>query len=913
MAVDTIAEATLAEAEPSGGRGRRKRKARRRRAGSRFSESRTKLVARWLLAFTIVGSVLAIGSVHVPVLLVAASVAIAAGTATFFAGAEPGSRWPAPAAVLALLAIYTAVQALPLPLSLLTHLEPATADVWSRSFTAIGERAPGWGAISLEPGASWVEALKWWAYAATFVAAAGVGAHRGARWGAALLLISAMLVALVSIAHGATDASKVYGFYAPRFGGERWHIGPLIDPNNLAGYLNLGVFAGLGLVAEESPFVPRWAIALAVAPVVGMSFIAESRGGFAALILGLVLLSFLLRRSRGSFIGSRGRRMLIPLAATLIGGMALALTAANHHVIDALLNKDVQKLKALAFTVPMMRAHPWFGVGRGAFQSVFQQYFVSPNDIVYSHPENFAVQWATEWGLPVAIVGLGVTGWLLRPRALGYLSSPAATGVFTGLAALVLQNVVDLSLEVPGVMFAAVAGAGFLWGEATEKAVLADRPDRDRSRALVLGVAGLVAVVLASVLGFRTIMDDRDDAIIDFPSKTADTAAYASYRGQLRAAMERHPAEPYFPRTGALLAWDGHRESPYPWLALALERAPTSGRTNYLLAVYLAQRHVRNQSLMELRLATDYDAALAPHAANVALALTRDPALLRSAVPDGVNGAPLLYAFAEKLPKEQGRLQDEFLEEATVHDPDYASARSLAARRLLSAMENPDGTGRCAGIEAARCAREINAQCDELERLRPEEQEPVVFRARLYMVLGHPEAAARTLADECKRFEPRQTCLHTWLEAASLAHDADMTSRAASDFAADGCVGQGKCGDAYTDIGETLTKTGDLVGGMGYFERAAREDPTARRWHRAADAATTVGDFLLGKGDSAAAAKLYEHAALEDPTIGRWRRVAELKEPHDANAPLNAVEAARQEVHDVVQKARLSAEKSTLH
>ncbi|HEX4479086.1 MAG TPA: O-antigen ligase family protein, partial [Polyangiaceae bacterium] len=430
-----------------------------------MSDSRAKTAARWLLAFTVVGSVLAVGSVHVPVLVVAACVAIAAGTATFFARAEPGARWPAPAVVFAGLAAYTALQALPVPLSLLAHLEPATADIWSRAFTALGERAPAWGAISLEPGASCVEALKWWAYAATFVAAAGVGAQRGARWGAALLLFSATLVALVSIAHGATDATKVYGFYAPRFGGERWHIGPLIDPNNLAGYLNLGALAGLGLIAEETPIAPRWVIALAVAPVVGMSFISESRGGFGALIVGLVLLAFLLRRVRGSFIGSRARRMLIPLAATLIGGVALALTAASHHVVDALLNKDVQKLKALAWTVPMMRAHPWFGVGRGAFQSVFQQFFVSPNDIVYSHPENFAVQWATEWGLPVAIVGLSAIAWLLRPRALGYLNAPAASGVFAGLAALVLQNVVDLSLEVPGVMFATIAGAGFLWGE----------------------------------------------------------------------------------------------------------------------------------------------------------------------------------------------------------------------------------------------------------------------------------------------------------------------------------------------------------------------------------------------------------------------------------------------------------------
>src|SRR5207244_864257 len=78
-------------------------------------------------------------------------------------------------------------------------------------------------------------------------------------------------------------------------------------------------------------------------------------------------------------------------------------------------------------------------------------------------------------------------------------------------------------------------------------------------------------------------------------------------RGDLRAAMRRHPAEPYFPLMGGALAWQEQDENPVPWLQRALERSRANGRAHLLLADVLHQHGARLQALMELRLALSAD------------------------------------------------------------------------------------------------------------------------------------------------------------------------------------------------------------------------------------------------------------------------------------------------------------------
>lgn len=851
---------------------------------------------------------LAIGAVHVPVLVVAASVALAAGALTLWSRSEREVLVPPPAGLLAALGAYTALQAVPVPMSWLRHLEPVSADIWARSYTVIGEQAPRWASISVDPGATWVEALKWCAYAAAFIAAATVGRERGARWGASLLFSSAMALAVLTMAHGAVNASAVYGIYEPRFGAERWHVSPLVNPNNYAGYLNLGVLSGLGLVGSDKPPLPRWALSLGVATVLAASLLSGSRGGVGTLVVGLIALVFLLGRARRSAAASRAlRRVLMPFVLTVAGGIVFALIALDRHTIESFLQKDVSKLRVMAWAVPMLRDHPWLGIGRGAFQTVFPQYYIGPNDAVMSHPENFVVQWATEWGIPITLVALAATAWFFRPKALARLEGPSAMGVLSGLLALIVQNIADLSFEVPGVMFAVVAAAGCLWGHAGAPRETRElhTPSRGRMFARIVVAVGGVFATITWTLGGRTILQERDDLLIDFPKNPKDPVAYANYRDEVRAAMHRHPAEPYFPRMGASLAWQGRKENPMPWIELALERAAMSGRTNYLLALILAERGLKEQALLELRIAADYAPVLAERAGALAVKLGQDPAWLRRVVPSGRNGAPVLVSLAIHLPDGQTRAQDAFLEEATARDPDFVEAHSMLVDQLLAALENPDESSRCTGADAARCAGVVISHCDALERLRPDSPAPLVFKGRAYIDTGRPLLAAQKLSTQCQRFTDRVACLEVWLEAAATAHDTKLAMQAAKQLELDGCAGQHRCASTYESIADALHRAGDENASLEYYEKAARLEPEPERWRRAADAAAAMTEALRTKGDLPGAIAYAERAARLDPQVARWRRVAELKEPPEEGPPSSSAAQLPEEARDAIMRAHL--------
>src|SRR5262245_17621632 len=158
----------------------------------------------------------------------------------------------------------------PLPAGLLKAVAPATADVWERCLLPFGEHGPRWASLSLDPGATAVEALKWATYGAVFVTATVVASRHGAAWGLLAVFAPSVAAALATLGHGLADSIRVWGLGQPEFTPVAWHVGPLLNPNTLAGYLNLGAIIGLGLMLGDRPHLPRWVLGLGVMLVVGI-------------------------------------------------------------------------------------------------------------------------------------------------------------------------------------------------------------------------------------------------------------------------------------------------------------------------------------------------------------------------------------------------------------------------------------------------------------------------------------------------------------------------------------------------------------------------------------------------------------------------------------------------------------------
>ncbi|MDI1451158.1 O-antigen ligase family protein [Polyangium sp. 6x1] len=800
-----------------------------------------------LVALAVAGSALALGGVHVRVVaLIAPFAFVAAALALRREQERKGSISLALPAILAIaLAAYTLLQAVPLPMGLLERLAPGNADVWTRALLPFGEAGPRFASLSLDPGGTLVEALKWSSYAAIFTASAAVSARRGAAPGVAIVFLSALAVALVTVVHGLAGMTKVYGFYTPSVSLPPWHVGPLINPNTLAGYLNLGALAGMGLALMHDPVAPRWLVAAGVAFLVAVDVTSASRGGVIALILGVLLLALLLRvraarRGGGSRAAEPSLRWL--LGAALLGGAALALLGGTRDTWFELYDKNLDKLQMVRWALPVLREHPLFGIGRGAFESVFPAYRESPGHVVFAYVENFPAQWLVEWGAPVALAALALFAWALAPARLGALRSRLAASAYTGVVVVLVQNLADLSLEIPAVCFALAAVLGSLWGDRARS-----RPSRGlaakapgKLARLTPALALFVGLTLAAAslwFGHPDVGAERDAIHRTYEAtNVADPAAYAALEGSLRAAMRRHPAEPYFPLIGALAAYQGQRESALPWLQRTLERGHVNGRAHLLLAQVLARRGARRQALLELRIAVTQESALVGPAGVFAMRLSKDEGELLGAVPEGKAGAPMLDELAVQARNAGNAALSARLDaEAIARNPGAHGPRVRAADALIDALAK----GTC--DDRARCARDIEAHATALEAAFPADFVADRIRARHLVVEGKSEEAESRLAARCARVKERVGCLRARVEIASSVPGVARIDAASKDLLAATCLSASACAEAAGFLARIRENRGDSGSALTLYDRAAREEPTEARWLALADAASRAG------------------------------------------------------------------------
>jgi tetratricopeptide (TPR) repeat protein len=812
-----------------------------------------------LLAITVALSVLAIGTVHLPVLLIVAALAFASAALALRPRAEGGAGLsiPLPTLLFGILAAYTLIQAVPLPIGWLRAIAPANADVWERSLLPLGEAGPRWASISLDPGASMVEALKWATYAAVFATASRVASCYGAKWGVAMVFGAATAAALTTLGHGLAGATKVYGLYQPTFWANAWHIGPLLNPNNLAGYLNLGALAGLGLLLSHRPVAPRWLIALGVALIVAIDVSSASRGGVFALPVGLVALAAFARRKNKDEPASQSASTWLLLFA-VAGGGVLAMLGGNSKAWAELYDKNLSKLEMVLWVKPMVRDHPFFGVGRGAFESVFPAYRATPGNVVYTHAENFVAQWATEWGLPVACAALGAFVWAFGPRRLGVHRSALAAGAWSGVAVLMLQNLVDLGLEIPALCIGAATLLGSLWGDSrrhgTREAARAAGGVYPGVVSVAVGGAGAALVAAALLLGRHDVASDRADLLAAYealparpgprqpPLSQTAPEQVSALRADLRRAMLRHPGEPYFPLIGALVARRARDHSPIPWLQRTLERGQVNGAAHLVLAEVLAGGGARAQALLELRIALEDDGLIVAQTAAFAVAWARSFEDVLVAVPDGLSGVPMLIELGRRLSSQPERadLRGRCDREAIARDPAAIAPRVREAEARIDELGRPEPSPLCG--DHAHCRDEILEHADAIARADPDSATALNLRARIFLAEGKPEEAVKLLEKECDRVGERVPCLRERAEAAARIKAGAPLASASKELLGAACVTNTDCADTATWLANLRLGRNEASAALALLTRAAREDPSDEaRWIRVADAATRAG------------------------------------------------------------------------
>ena len=812
---------------------------------------------------------LALGGAHVAAVLTVGPAVLA--SATLLALPDRERPLVAVSTVMWGLAAVCLVQALPVPLPVVRLLSPAAADVWSHSLRPMHESVR-WAALSLDPGASLLEAYKWSMYGFAAVASARVAARYGARAVAALIFASALLVAVVTLAHGLFDARSVFGLYDPRFTAVRWRVGPILNPNNLAGYLNLGAFAGFGLAIRSQQQNRRWAVLVGVALLIGTSVLSGSRAGVASVAVGV--LSFLglhCLRSKPTHEGTGGNRaMLLLFAVALPAGLALGWIGARQTTWQELFDQELTKLTMIGRSLRLIADYPLFGIGRGAFESVSPAYGVAAAGYrVAAQPENFLAQWAIEWGLPVVLVLI-----LLGVRAVRHgirraSSSAVARALLAGLAALFAQNLLDMGLEIAAVGLAVACAVGALsapHGATVPVDVVATAQPQANARLRLRTWPWVTALSMLVWLGSivfsrRPVADERLALQSSFGDRAGwDERGHASMLEQLRGAMQRHPAESYFSHLGAAVSLEARRGDPMPWLSHAIERNPYSGRTRVLAARALVRRSALAQAMGQLRSAIELEPGLAGLAGNLAGGWTADVALLASAAPRDSSGAEFLVSAARFMMHKGNVLPAErCLDMALERDPRYAPALLERARHVLRRVEG----GGCE--PRAECLSRAVLDAERLRSVEPSSLEPTLLIAKVKKLDQQLRTGFALLSVACPSFAA-DTKLRCWREAMRLVSGAPGFE---TELLLAGKAVLVSCGEAATRCSSVFAEVGDAMSAveawgaaLGAYERAVDEQPTMNALLGVAKTARAIGQY-----DRAQRALQQASQLTEDPGL----------------------------------------------
>jgi tetratricopeptide (TPR) repeat protein len=831
--------------------------------------------SRYLLALAIAGSALAAGTVHTITLCVVTGVLVVAAVLGSWVATPMRAR---SAATLLLvtgtaLTLYTALQCVPMPVRWLAAIAPYNADVWSRALAPLQEPGPTWAPISLDPMATRVEVLKGTCYLLAFVTALWIARRReGAAFLSATIVVTGLALAVAAVLHPAFGAHKLFGVYAPGPGVAERHIAPLLDPNSLAGYLNVAICISLAALLAPEPRVPRPIACAVMLLLVAVQVWIASRGGVVCMGLGAIVVIGIARVARGRRTHAGGALSLVSGVAAAVGAAFMVLGKSDEAASE-LLDANVSKFRMISETMRVAWSTPWVGCGRGAFESVFSAFKPTMmGHYTYAYPENVVAQWLGEWGLPVGIAGLALVAFALRPNV-ALARSTTADGAWAALVALAVQNLAELGTELPGLMLAGVVCGAIVTAGSSGNAPSwqAEKWSQRPRRIAVIGAAAAAAVLAFVGLGLGGQLHDDQRALHDAASRPASVTETHTLA---RAAMLRHPAEPYLPFITALRAARNRDDNPMPWIGAALERAEVYAQTHLVLARVVAQRSP-SQARLEYRLAMEQwpdlvsglMASEAPHVVGGyydALELA----------PPGPAGVPILEALAEtiepRLPATQAMLDDELMSRA----PRRPGPALRRARDAVADLEAGDGAPWCTGSARSACLRDALEKAAGVERIEPDMCEGYALDARARAVDGQTTLALAELAKAADIVTDRVPCLKELVAIARAAGDARRADEILDKITEAGCADDAECARTLGWVADQNEVAGNAQKALALYKRAYQRAPDDDGLLQ------HIAGLSASAGLHGEAAGDYERLARKHPDEPRWRRAAEAE--HDA-------------------------------
>lgn len=368
-------------------------------------------------------------------------------------------------ALLAIVPLWATLQTLPLPASLLASLSPGHA------FVLQATQLPS-ATISLDAALTRQFALLGWAFWLMFVLALLLlDSPRRMR----VLMFALVLSGLFQALYGSfmTLSGLEYGFFVPKTAYVGMATGTFVNRNHLAGYLELCLAVGIGLLiasmatqqhrrwrdrlraALDTMLGPKIRLRVFLALMVVALVLTRSRMGNTAFFVSLPLWGMLLMLLQRKF--HRGAVVLfvsLMLVDFAIVGQwfgfdelaeRLQTTSAETESRDEVVRDSATMLRDFAVT----------GSGAGTWYTAFPRYRGDDIPYFYDHAHNDYLELGSDFGvIGMAALALSVLYALyaaMKSMALRHdqLALGVAFAASMGITCLLLHSFVDFNLQIP--------------------------------------------------------------------------------------------------------------------------------------------------------------------------------------------------------------------------------------------------------------------------------------------------------------------------------------------------------------------------------------------------------------------------------------------------------------------------------
>jgi O-antigen ligase/tetratricopeptide (TPR) repeat protein len=399
-----------------------------------------------------------------------------------------------------------------------------------------------WRPLSIAPSLTRTSALKLIAYACLFFVVLFYplrsfpqhgGERRFFRRLLMVILITGLTIACIGLLEQALWNGAVLWIYVPYDWGQprpdlnQRALGPFVNPNHFAAYLNLilplalaGALFRTFLRRRSSPQEPlRFFCLIAASVFICGVALSLSRGGWLGALIAVSMVVGLALMALWRGATKRESRLEVPGTFYVVLVLCIVVIAALYTAptlptsVDTRLETTVNepdfssRLSYWRDTLPMIRDFPVFGVGLGSFQDLFARY-QSPPWHPYSVREahNDYVELAAETGVAGLVLALWffVAAFRRIFRGLKIVHDealPVVAALIAGLAAIAVQEFFEFALQIPAnavlltiMLAAALRLCGAVRWDGYEKTHSASQV---RLFAAATGLAAIVMISLA--------------------------------------------------------------------------------------------------------------------------------------------------------------------------------------------------------------------------------------------------------------------------------------------------------------------------------------------------------------------------------------------------------------------------------